>query len=188
MTIVAIFLYLSFGLLASSSPLQLLSPQLLSTTSLDSTLSSLNLTNHLAPNATTVIGKTDCFIQPHRPGAPTLFETDYNDCLVAVTVLLAEKSVSTPYIFSRRPDAEVRLPYAKSFRTCKIIIDILDDAETDRLRWRDIGDRLEAPRGVLKKCLGQGSLPPLGGRTPVGPKGIMQAIVVGQAWRPVAMN
>lgn len=187
MTLAAL-LYFSFGLLASSSPLQLLNPQLLSTISLDPTLSSLNLTNHLPLNATTVTATTNCFIQPHGPGTPILFETNYNDCLVAVTVLLADKTVSTPYVFSRRPDAEVRLPYTKSFRTCKIIIDILDDMEWDRLRWVDISYTLEAPRGVLNKCLGQGSLPPLGGRTSVGPMGIMQAIVVGQPWKPVAMG
>ena len=81
----------------------------------------------------------------------------------------------------------MRLPYSKSFRTCKIILDIMDDLEADRLMWRDVSDRLEAPGGVLRKCLGQGSLPPLGGRTLVGGKGVMQAIVVGQPWKPGAV-
>ncbi len=67
------------------------------------------------------------------------------------------------------------------------MIDIMDDSEMERLRWRDISDTLEAPRGVLNKCLGQGRLPPLGGRTSVGAKGAMQAIVVGQVWRPGAV-
>ncbi len=67
------------------------------------------------------------------------------------------------------------------------MIDIMDDSETERLRWRDISDTLEAPRGVLNKCLGQGRLPPLGGRTSVGAKAAMQAIVAGQVWRPGAV-
>lgn len=64
----------------------------------------------------------------------------------------------------------------------------MDEMETDRLRWRDIGDTLEARKGVLRNCLGQGSLPPLGGRTSVGDKGAMQAIVVGQEWYPGAVD
>lgn len=64
----------------------------------------------------------------------------------------------------------------------------MDEYETDRLRWRDISDRLEAPSGILRKCLGQGTLPPLGGRTTVGSKEILQAIVVGQPWKPDAVN
>lgn len=187
MTLAAILLYLSHALLASATPLQLLTPQLLTTTTLESTLSPLNLTNTLPPNTTALTATTNCFIQPHHPGAPTLFETSYSDCLVAVTVLLVDKEVTTPYTFGRRPDAQVRLPYSKSFRTCKIIIDIVDDMETDRLRWRDISDTLEAPRGVLRRCLGQGLMPPLGGRTVVGGKGLMQAIVIGQAWTPAAV-
>lgn len=188
MALTAISLYLSLALLASSTPLQLLDPQILTTSSLDSTLSPLNLTGPLLPNTTTttLTATTNCFIQPQHPGAPTLFETSYTDCLVAVTVLLADKEVTTFYTFGRRPDAQVRLPYSKSFRTCKIIIDIVDDSETDTLMWRDISDTLEAPRGVLRRCLGQGSMPPLGGRTAVGGKGLMQAIVVGQAWNPGA--
>ncbi|CAF9932523.1 MAG: hypothetical protein ALECFALPRED_005316 [Alectoria fallacina] len=181
MTLAAISVYLSLALLASSTPLQLLTP-----TSPDPVPSTLNLTNHLPLNATALTATAHCFIQPRHPGAPTLLETDYGDCLVAVTVLLADKAVTTPYTFGRRPDADVRLPYAKSFRTCKIIVDILGETETERLRWRDIGDTLEAPRGVLKRCLGQGRVPPLGGRTAVGGKGLMQAIVVGQAWKPGA--
>ena len=175
MTLAAVFLYLSLTLPASATPLQLLTPQIISTTTLDPT-------NNLPLNAT-----ANCFIQPHYPGAPTLLETNYADCLVAVTMLLADKTVTTPYTFGRRPDADVRLPYAKSFRTCKIMIDIMDDFEMERLRWRDISDTLEAPRGVLNKCLGQGRLPPLGGRTSVGEKAAMQAIVVGQVWRSGAV-
>lgn len=64
----------------------------------------------------------------------------------------------------------------------------MDEYEADRLTWRDISDRLEAPSGVLRKCLGQGSLPPLGGRTSVGDKGAMQAIVVGQPWKNGAVD
>ena len=101
-------------------------------------------------------------------------------------MLLADKAVTTPYTFGRRPDADVRLPYSKSFRTCKIIIDIMDEFETERLEWRDISDTLEAPRGVLNKCMGQGSSPPLGGRTSVGGKAALQAIVIGQVWKPDA--
>ena len=59
----------------------------------------------------------------------------------------------------------------------------MDEMETERLRWVDICDTLEAPRGVLNRCLGQVVLPSLGGRTSVGERGAMQAIVVGQAWR-----
>ena len=62
----------------------------------------------------------------------------------------------------------------------------MDERETERPRRRNISDALEAPRGVLRKCSGQGSLWPLGGRTLVGEKGAMQAIVIGQAWRPGA--
>lgn len=64
----------------------------------------------------------------------------------------------------------------------------MDEYEADRLMWRDISDRLEAPGGVLRKCLGQGLLPPLGGRTTVGGKGAMQAIVVGQPWNRGAVD
>lgn len=182
MTLAAVFLHLSLALLASSTPLRLLTPQAVSANSLDPTISPLNPTNDRLLNAT-----TNCFIQPRHPGAPILLETNFHDCLVAVTVLLADKAVTTPYTFGRGPGADVRLPYSKSFRTCKIIIDIMDEVETERLKWRDIGDTLEAPRGVLNRCLGQSSSPPLGGRTAVGGKGAMQAIVVGQVWNPGAI-
>ncbi|CAD6587204.1 MAG: hypothetical protein ASARMPRED_003025 [Alectoria sarmentosa] len=185
MTLAAISVDLSLlALLASSTPLQPLTPHLLSP---DPVPSPLNQTNQLPSlNATALTATAHCFIQPRHPGAPTLFETDYGDCLVAVTVLLADKAVTTPYTFGRGPDADVRLPCSKSFRTCKIIVDILGETETERLRWRDIGDTLEAPRGVLRRCLGQARMPPLGGRTAVGEKGVMQAIVVGQPWEPGA--
>lgn len=75
----------------------------------------------------------------------------------------------------------MRLPRAQAFQTCKIIVDIADEAETERLTWQEIEETLEAPRGVLKNCLGRGFRPPLGGRMAVGGKGVMQAIVVGQA-------
>ena len=58
----------------------------------------------------------------------------------------------------------------------------MDETETERLRWQDIRDALEAPKGVLRNCLG-GFRPPLGGKMSVGEKGVMQAIVAGQVWR-----
>ncbi len=59
----------------------------------------------------------------------------------------------------------------------------MDETESERLTWREIEETLEAPKGVLRSCLGQGILPPLGGRTVVGEKGAMQAVVAGQAWK-----
>lgn len=77
----------------------------------------------------------------------------------------------------------MRLPRAQAFQTCKIILDILHEGQTERLTWREVEETLEAPTGVLRNCLGRGFRAPLGGRMAVGEKGVMQAIVVGQAWR-----
>lgn len=187
MALAAIFVYVSLALLASSTPLQLLNPQTLTSTQLDPTLRFLNLTALPPINATNLNAETHCFVQPRHPGAPTLFESNYYDCLIAVTVLQNDQPARHINSFSRQRSASVRLPHSKSFRTCKIILDILDEEKTETLRWKDITGRLESRGGVLRKCLGQGSLPPLGGRTTVGDDGVMQALVIGRAWNPDAL-
>ena len=187
MALAAIFVYLTLALLASSTPLQLVNPQTITSTQLDPTLRSLNLTTLPPVNPMTLSAVTHCFIQPTHSGAPTLFQANYYDCLVAVTVLRGDQSISHRNSFSRQPSASVRLPYSRSFRSCKIILDIVDESKTETLRWEDITDTLESRNGVLNKCLGQSSSPPLGGRTLVGTKGVMHAIVVGQQWNPGAV-
>ncbi|KAM0804102.1 hypothetical protein BDR22DRAFT_818268 [Usnea florida] len=187
MALAAIFLYLILALLASSTPLQLVDPQTIASTQFDPTLRSPNLTTLPQVNPTTVSAVTHCFIQPTHPGAPTLFQASYYDCLIAVTVLRGDQPISHTNSFSRQPSASVRLPYSKNFRTCKIILDIVDESKMETLRWEDITDTLESRNGVLNKCLGQGSSPPLGGRTLVGTGGVMHAIVVGQQWNPGAV-
>ena len=170
MTLAALFVYLFLALLTSSSPLQLVAPQLLSTTEPPLDLSTLT-------------GKSNCFIQAHHPGARHLFETSSQDCRGALTLMLFGRLPNTPYSFSRDPSADVRLPYAKAHRTCKIIIDITEATETEKLTWQEIGDTLKAPRGVLSVCLGQGGAVPLEGRMTVREKKVMQVLVVGQAWK-----
>ena len=187
MALAAIFVYLILALLASSTPLQLVNPQTITSTQIDPTLRSLNLTTLALADPTTLSAVSHCFIQPSHPGAPTLFQITYYDCLVAVVVLRGDQPSNYVNSFSRQPQASVRLPYSKSVRSCKIILDILDESKTETLRWDDITDRMESRNGVLNKCLGQGSSPPLGGRMVVGALGVMHAIVVGQQWNPVAV-
>lgn len=169
---ITICLYLSLTLLVSSTPLQPL------TLTAPSPLPDADTYTNTTVTAT---AKAHCFIQPHHVGAPTLHDASPHDCRVALARLPNGKPPNVPYTFGRQAGADVRLPHAQAVRTCKIIIDIADEGETERLTWWEIEQTLEAPRGVLKNCLGRGFRPPLGGRMAVGGKGVMQAIVVGQA-------
>lgn len=163
----AMFAIILRGLLLGSStvasPLQLAGPNILNASSLDS---SGALTSH----ASNVF---QCFTPSFPPPGP-FYPIKYPGCTDAADEILANVRGDVPLLFSRSESADIQLPWRARSANCVMALDVLNDDDEDIIGIQDArGIALALCSNCVKGYYRYG------GRTPVGPRGVVYISVYG---------
>ena len=155
-------------LLASSTVANLLQP---------ATLSLLNASSINSTGALTLVTSNafQCFAPSFPPPGP-FYPVQYSGCMDAADNMLGSVRVDVPLTFSRSVNADIQLPWRTRTANCILALDVLDEDEEDILSIREAREIASA---LCRICV-RGYYR-YGGRTPVGPRGVVYIAVYGTA-------
>lgn len=149
--------YLFFVPFITATHLQLATPSLFNA-------SSFNHTDASTLNASNVF---QCFATSHPPPGP-LHPITYSGCTDAADKLMANVRADLPALFGRRQNADVHLPWRALSGNCVMTLDVLDANEEDIMCFRETYDIALLLCTICVKGYYR-----YGGRTPVGPRGVV---------------
>lgn len=156
-TISGFLLLVSFTV---ATPLQLTAPSFVNT----------SLINKTGASNLSVF---QCFAPPLPPPDPS-YPIIYSTCTDAADKLMANVRRDVPSIFSRSDDADVQLPWRARSGNCVMTLNVLKDDDEDIMCIQDAYDLALA----LCRICASGYYR-YGGRTPVGPRGVVYISVYG---------
>ena len=139
---------------------------------------SLNLTfpgTSILNNTNALEAETGCFYQ-FPPNEPRLCRTNFVDCFNAEKKI-GDYDTHRPIRFRRNDDTAFVLPNSFTYRTCVIIIDMISADAEDSFYVEQIRS---VAIDTARRCT---ALPQaLGGKGIVGPKKLMEVLVLGRVW------
>ena len=141
----------------------------------------LSLSNRKSSNVASVSASAvddehdDCFDPSTAPGGP--YPARHEDCLNAIKEVFHFRSPFRPIPFSRSSYIGFMLPNVMRSGSCVISIDVMHDADQDKLKPLLV---YTAARAIASKCT-QGAYH-FGGSMVVGPRSIVQVVVSGRVW------
>ena len=121
-----------------------------------------------------------CFNPSFPPPGP-FYPIKYSECIDAADQIVSNKRADAPSTFSRGENADIRLPWRARGGNYVMTLDVVNDDDDDIMR-------IQEARGIAlalcRMCVG--GYYRYGGRTPVGPRGVVFISVYGTA--PLAVN
>ena len=155
--------YLLLRTSAYATPLELAAPRLLNASSLNST----GATASAASNA------FQCFDSPFPPPGP-FYPIVYSACIDAADAILANVRADVPLLFSRSDNADVQLPWLARCGNCVMTLNVVNEHDEDIIV---VQDARTIALALCRMCVG--GYYRYGGRTPVGPRGVVWISVSG---------
>lgn len=142
----------------------------------------LNASSHISTGASTwpVPNAFQCFNASFPPPGP-FYPIKYSGCIDTANKMLANLRRDVPLIFSRSENADIHLPWRTRTANCMIDLDVLDEDEEDIMSIREAHEIASA---LCRVCVS--GFYRYGGRTPVGPRGVVYVSVYGTT--PVAVE
>lgn len=130
-------------------------------------------------NTTNVSDPYECFSLP--PHGQELYPTNLRDCVNAAQDLIQNREPYRLVAFARNARAGYRLPKVVRDGTCVISVDVLDDDDTDILTpWHVYTTAVN----FAQRCTQRPYI--LGGRMTVAPKRVVNIVMFGRLWPPMA--
>ena len=160
LTIISLYLLyvsLTLAMLIRPTPPKLLEPSLLTT----SASSPIGFSNFQCFDPT---------FPPPNPSYPIL----YQGCIDAADSMLSNVQRNVSSIFSRSEDADIRLPWGIRRGNCLINLDVLNEGDEEIM---SVQDAHEIAIALCRICVS--GYYKYGGRTPVGPRGVVYISVYG---------
>lgn len=119
----------------------------------------------------------DCF--DPRASRRGLYPTNIRDCFNAARYIVQHIEPFRPVSFARRQGVGFKLPRVVRSKTCVISIDVMQDDEEDVFVPLLV---FSAATDLASRCT-QGMFD-LGGRTTVGPRKVVNVVILGRFWAP----
>ena len=160
LTIISLYLLCVSSTLPA--PIQPTTPKLLELSLVSTNISSL-----------TGLSAFRCFDSTFPPPGPS-YPIRYPGCVDAADNMLSNVQINVPSIFSRSEDADVQLPWRIRGGNCLISLDVLNEGDEEIM---SIQDAHEIAIALCRICV-RGYYR-YGGRTPVGPRGVVYISVYG---------
>lgn len=180
MVIVLIFFF-SIASLALAKPLQLDPSQSLTNATLDLDLNLLTNPT-VSESNTTSLGVTDIRCYRPDPARRALLPTNKIDCEIAIDNWIRGQDLEVLRNFSQKPaigPTDIHLPVKSTYKSCFFYLQTLKYSDVSIFSLAEVYAEVMGPDGIIKKCLGQRGNPPIGGESPLGPEGLIEAVVTG---------
>lgn len=132
--------------------------------------SSLNSTGATALAASNAF---QCFDSPFPPPGP-FYPIVYSACIDAADAILANVRADVPLTFSRNDNADVQLPWLARCGNCVMTLNVVNEHDEDIIV---VEDARTVALALCRTCVG--GYYRYGGRTPVGPRGVVWISVYG---------
>ncbi|KAL9068030.1 MAG: hypothetical protein Q9161_006475 [Pseudevernia consocians] len=159
--IISRFLFIVSSTVATHS--QLVAPNVVNASSLDKTVA-------FTSNGWSIF---QCFAPPLPPPGP-FNPIRYLECTDAADKMMANVRADVPFTFSRSDNADVQLPWRARSGNCVMTMDVLNEDDEDIMC-------IQEPHGIAvalcRVCVS--GYYRYGGRTPVGPRGVVYISVYG---------
>ena len=121
----------------------------------------------------TGFGAFQCFDPTFPPPGPS-YPIRYPECVDAADNMLSGVQRNVPSIFSRSEEADIQLPWRIRGGNCVISLDVLNEGDEEII---SIQDAHEIAIALCRICVS--GYYRYGGRTPVGPRGVVYISVYG---------
>ena len=121
----------------------------------------------------TGFGAFQCFDPTFPPPGPS-YPIRYPECVDAADNMLSGVQRNVPSIFSRSEEADIQLPWRIRGGNCVISLDVLNEGDEEIM---SIQDAHEIAIALCRICVS--GYYRYGGRTPVGPRGVVYISVYG---------
>ena len=121
----------------------------------------------------TSLNAFQCF-HPTLPSPVPFFPIQYSECIDAADKILVNVRREIPSIFSRSGGADIQLPWRLRSGNCMMTLDVLEVDDEDIMCIQAVH---EIALVLCRMCVG--GYYRYGGRTPVGPRGVVYISVYG---------
>ena len=121
----------------------------------------------------TSLNSFQCYDPTFRPPDP-VFPVQYSECIDAADKILLNVRRDVPSIFSRSGGADIQLPWRLRRGNCMMTLDVLIEDDEDIMCVQAVH---EIALILCRMCVG--GYYRYGGRTPVGPRGVVYISVYG---------
>ncbi len=129
---------------------------------------------NFSPSRTSNLSSAGNCFEPRSGRLPT----NYHDCEEAASQI-NPLSLPYPITFSRRPEAQFKLPRSYRSRTCIIYLDMVQDTDEDTVLLLDVWG---ASMDLAHECVRRNpwGSPTLGGYVSVGPAKLLHVVIFGR--------